>query len=254
MRKICIINQKGGVGKTTTAINLASGLSREQRKILLVDLDPQGNVSTSLHNEIKKDVFDLLFNNAKPAECITRLGNNLDIIPSKETLTKAETLLQKMPNKQHLLSQKLKEIESDYDYIIIDCPPSLNVLNQNAILFSNEAFIPVMTDYLSFDALNKMIEAIEEINSFYDHSCSVTKIIPTMFDKRNKLAKEILNTINSDHYGLVADPIRVCSKVREAPQKGKSIFRHAPKSRGALDYTTLVRHVIYDEQETLSNA
>ncbi|MFT4326315.1 MAG: ParA family protein [Candidatus Woesearchaeota archaeon] len=249
MRKICVINQKGGVGKTTTAVNLGAGLAREGRKVLLIDLDPQGNVSTSLECFPKKDVFDLLFNNAKVEECVTSLGKNLDVIPSKETLTKAETLLQKMENKQFLLREKLQGIQGKYDYIVLDCPPSLGLLNQNAILYSNEAFIPVSTDYLSYDALNKIIEAINDLNMFYDHLCDVSKIIPTMFDKRNKLAKEILNLINSDHYGKVAEPIRVCSKVRESPKKKKSVFNHAPYSRGAKDYSTLVRHVMYDEQK-----
>lgn len=255
MRKICVINQKGGVGKTTTAINLAAGLAREGRKVLLIDLDPQGNIATSLKSEQKKDVFDFLFNNADITECTIKLGKGLELISSKETLTKAETLLQDKDNKHFLIRSKLKEHESKYDYIILDCPPSLGIMNQNAILFSDEAFIPVATDFLSYDALKKIIEAINDINSFYDHFCKVSKIIPTMFDKRNKLSKEILNKMNSDHYGLVAEPIRTCSKVRESPKEGKSIFKHAPKSRGAEDYSTLVRHVIYDEpSELYSNA
>jgi len=247
LRKICVINQKGGVGKTTTAVNLAAGLARENRRVLLIDIDPQGNVYTSLKAEKKKDIYDFLFNNAKADECITNLGKNLFLMMSSETLTKAEVHLQTKENKHLHLSEKLKEVEGKFDYVILDCPPSLGIMNQNAILYSEEAFIPVSTDYLSYDALKKMIEAINDINSFYDHFCRVSKIIPTMFDKRNKLAKDILNLINSDHYGVVADPIRTCSKVKESPQKGKSVFGHAPKSRGAADYGNLVRYVIYDE-------
>ena len=249
LRKICVINQKGGVGKTTTAVNLGAGLAREGRRVLLIDLDPQGNVSTSLECFPKKDVYDLLFNNAGVEECVVSLGKGFDVIPSKENLTKAETMLQKMEKNQFVLKEKLQMINGNYDYIILDCPPSLNLLNQNAILFSNEAFIPVSTDFLSYDALHKMIEAINDINMYYDHLCDVTKIIPTMFDKRSKLAKDILSQMNSDHYGIVSEPIRVCSKIKEAPRKKKSVFKHAPSSRGAKDYTTLVRHVLYDEEK-----
>ena len=254
MRKICVINQKGGVGKTTTSVNLAAGLAREGKSVLLVDLDPQGNISTSLKCYPKKDIFDLLFNNATVQECTVELGKNLTVIPSKETLTKAETLLQKEEQKHHLLSKKLMSISGKYDYVIVDCPPSLGLLNQNAILFAQEAFIPVATDYLSYDALQKMNEAITDINSFYDHFCKVSRIIPTMFDKRNKLAKEILNKMNSDFYGLVAEPIRICSKIKESPKYGKSVFKHAPYSRGSQDYKTLVRHVLYDEPSSFSSS
>jgi chromosome partitioning protein len=247
MRKICVINHKGGVGKTTTAISIAAGLSRENRRVLIVDLDPQGNVHTSLKFHPKKDMFDLLFNNAEIKECIVSMGKNLDIIPSRETLTKAETLIQSKENKEHLLKQKLKNL-SGYDYVIVDCPPSLGILNQNAILYADEVFIPVSTEYLAFDALKKIREAIDDINEFYLHDCRVTKIIPTMFDKRNKLSKDILSEMNNTNYGIVSDPIRVCSKLKAAPKSGQSIYKFAASSRGAKDYARLVRHVIYDEK------
>jgi chromosome partitioning protein len=251
VRKICIINHKGGVGKTTACVNIAAGLSREGRKVLIVDFDPQGNVHTSLHFNAKKDIFDLLFNNAEIKECIVPLGKNLDIIPSKETLTKAETLLHKTPKKEFILKQKLKEIEGKYDYVLVDCQPSLGLLNQNAVLYADEAFIPVSTDYLGYDALKKTIEAINDINAFFEHTCQITKIIPTMYDKRNKLAKEMLNLINSNHYGIVADPVRICSKTRESPKLGMSIFKYAIRSRGAEDYGRLVRHITYEEPESV---
>jgi chromosome partitioning protein len=254
MRKICVINHKGGVGKTTTAVTLGAGLAREGRRVLIVDLDPQGNVTTCLTCSPRKDIFDLLFQKASVEECIVSLGKNLDVIPSRETLTKAETLLHSTTNKQFLLKQKLKGIEKHYDYVILDCPPSLGLLNQNAILFSDEAFIPVSTDYLSYGALGKMIEAINDINSYFDHSCQVTKIIPTKFDKRSKTDKDVLNLINSEHYGLVSEPIRICSKLKEAPKMGQSVFKHAPSSRGSKDYTVLVRHVMYDEPKEMYEA
>lgn len=252
MRKICVINQKGGVGKTTTAISIAAGISRNEKKVLIVDLDAQGNIGTCLNIDNEKDIYHALTENADVRECIKSLGKNLDIIPSRETLTKTEVLLAKKQNKEYVLREKLKPLKG-YDYVFIDCPPSLGLLNQNALLYSQEAFIPVSTDHLGYDALVKMANVVKTINDEFEHNIKITKVIPTLFDKRNKTCRIYLDKINSNFYEVVSPPIRINSKLKEAPASGKSIFSYAPSSRGAKDYMDVVRSILNEEKKIISS-
>ncbi len=253
MRRICVINQKGGVGKTTTAVSIAAGLSRHDRKVLIIDLDPQGNVALCLNVEAEKDLYNVLSEDADLKGCIRSLGKNLDIITGSENLAKTEMLLASMKKKEYVLREKLKELNNlDYDYVIIDCPPSIGLLNQNALLYAQEAFIPVSTEHLGFDALTKMQKHIEQINEEFDHNIKITKVIPTLFDRRNKTCRIYLDKINNNFYDVVTAPIRINSKLKEAPAAGKSIFSYAPSSNGSKDYMEAVQSVLSEEKKVLS--
>ncbi len=248
MRKICVINQKGGVGKTTTSINLGVGLAKEGKKVLIIDLDAQGNVGTCLPAESKKDIYDFLVENADIRECISCVSENLDIIKSKETLAKAELILVGESSRETVLRRKLQNL-SGYDYVLLDCPPSLSLLNQNAMLFAHEAVIPASTDILGIDALRKMRFIVDKINDVFAHNLTITKVVPTLYDVRNKVCNLVLKQMQSEFYELVSDPIRVNATLKEAPAEKKSIFEYAPASRGAEDYRKLVRHVLRDEEK-----
>jgi len=242
MRTICLINHKGGVGKTTTAINLAAGLSRNMKKVLLVDLDPQGNVDTSLKLKAEYSLYDVLTGKKVIQECVVRLAKNFDIVTSKETLIKAEYYLVKQDTTLSI-KNVLSKIDG-YDFILIDCPPSLGLLNQNALVFCKEAFVPASTDYLGFDALKKMVEVVKKINENYGNDIEITKVIPTLYDQRNKICKETLDSMRKEFGRLVSVPIRQNSKLKEAPKYGKSIFTYAKSSNGAQDYNKLVEEVL----------
>jgi chromosome partitioning protein len=243
MRRICVFNIKGGVAKTTTAISLAAGISRHDKKVLLIDLDPQGNVDASLKVNAEYDLYDALTGKLEIQQCIVNLATNFDVITSKDTLLKMDHYLARQEKDKLMLKEALDRINS-YDFIIVDCPPSLGMITHNALAFADELFVPVSTDYLGYNAIKKMQGIVNSINDTYDHELKITKIIPTMFDRRNKICKEMLFAMQQEYPELTAYPIRYNTKLKEAPMHGKSIFTYAKSSPGAEDYGKLVEDVL----------
>jgi chromosome partitioning protein len=246
MRRICIINQKGGVAKTTTAVNLAAGLARKNRRVLLIDLDPQGSTTFSLEWKGSKDLFDYLTTDIKLRDCVAHLGKNLDLLGTQENLSEIEKTLAQEKNKIKTIARRLREIDN-YDYVILDTSPSLNVLNIAVMLASDEALIPTSTDVLGLRGTTNTIKLIESNNEKYDHSLKITKIVPTLYDQRNRICRRMLEIMNNIYYDQITDPIRVNSRLKEAPEQHKSIFTYDKSSRGAEDYGKLVVQVINDE-------
>lgn len=249
MRKICVINQKGGVGKTTTTVNLSVGLARKKRKVLILDLDAQGNVSTCLGKNGEKSMYDLLVNKVAITDCIVNIEKNVDMISADGKLAEAETILMGRPNRERVLSRVLEKLEDDdlYDFVIMDCPPSLGLMSQNALLYADEALIPSSTEALSFVGLKKMLEVIDESNTLFDHDLVVAGILPTMYDRRNRICVQILGQMENEYNGMTLDPIRINSKLIEAPGHSKTIFDYARSSRGAEDYRKLVDFVLKND-------
>ncbi|MBN1645451.1 ParA family protein [Candidatus Woesearchaeota archaeon] len=247
LRKIAIINQKGGVGKTTTTINLAAGLAKRDFKVLILDLDPQGNISTSLCVKSEKNMYHILVDDVNPKECIVNVQENIDVITSDQSLEKAEMILAGETSRETVLRRVMDGV-NNYDFVILDCPPSLGLLNQNALLYAREAFIPASTDFLGINALKKMQIAIEALNDIFNHKIFISAVIPTMYDRRNKTCIEHYNELQRGYSDVLTNPIRVNSKLKEAPSQGKSIFDYANSSRGAKDYEKLVE-IIIDEGE-----
>ncbi len=248
MRTICIMNHKGGVGKTTTSVNVAAGLSRQDKKVLLIDFDPQGNIDLSLRVNSDFTLYDAIIGKVAIQRCIVQLGKNLDVITARESLTKAEHYLSTNPNARMKLKELLGQIRG-YDYLLIDCPPSLGILNQNVLAFCEEVFVPTSTDFLGHDALQKMEKVVTKINETYGHNIRITKVIPTMFDKRSKICKDTLAQIKDTYNGRMTTPVRINSKLKEAPKAGKSIFKYARSSPGAKDYAAVVDSILQMEEQ-----
>jgi len=248
MRKICIFNLKGGVGKTTTAVNVAAGLARNNKKVLIMDTDAQGSIRHCLKSEYSiKDMFHFIANGAEFEECITHMGKDLDLISSSDSLNDVDEELENRANKKHILSLKMEK-NNGYDYVILDCPPNFGTMTNNALVYADEVFVPVSTDVLGYKVLKKTIETIEKFNEeLNEDKVVISKIIPTFHDRRLNVSKEILTKLQSEFYGIVSNPIMANSKLKEAPKKKCSIFSYAKRSQGAKDYNELVMDMIHSE-------
>lgn len=243
---ISISNHKGGVGKTCSTCNIGAGLARKGKKILLVDLDPQANLSLSLGiKDAERNVYEIISGRLKIHETIHTLTENLDIIPSHLDLAGAEVELSNKIGREAFLKSILSTILSEYDFVLIDCPPSLGLLTTNALVSSQEVYVPIQTEYLSLQGISKLIDVIEKIKENINRSLILSGIVITQFDSRKILNRDIASAIQ-EHFGSLVFNTKIRENVAlaEAPCKGKDIFRYNVKSNGAMDYESLCCEIL----------
>ncbi|MEM1349368.1 MAG: ParA family protein [Myxococcota bacterium] len=251
--RIAVLNQKGGTGKTTTAVTLASGLSEEGFRVLVIDVDSQGHVAVSLGERGERTMYHLLVEDAPLSECVVRARPNMDILCGNETLASTEIFLARLNEGRDRVLRRKLESEHSYDFIIMDCGPSLSLLNMNALTFADHLIVPVSCDFLSLVGVKQLLKTLKNVNQVLMHPVSILGILPTFYDMRNNISDESVKTLRGYFHDKVLPPIRVNTRLKEAPRHRKTIFEYAPESRGAADYRKLVRWVV-DHQERRSDA
>lgn len=252
---ISLINQKGGVGKTTTAINIATYLANAGKLVLLVDLDPQGNASSGLGVDIRnleKGLYHSLVGGEHPRNIIMRAeGSGHDILPSSQDLAGAGIELVHFDNREFKLYDVLRQIRTDYDYIIIDSPPSLGLLTINGLVASDEVLIPVQTEYYALEGLSQLLQTIELVQKHLQPNLKIMGAVLTMYDRRNRLARQVVKEMRNHFPGHVFDSVIPRSvRLAEAPSYGKSILNFDSLSKGARSYKNLVREIMEKDEKS----
>lgn len=246
---ITIVNQKGGVGKTTTAVNLSAYLNKYGKRVLLIDLDPQANATSGLgidHRNLPENIYHMLVQNT-PIQTIlqTTRHNGLDVIPSGQDLSGARVELVGIDDREHRLKKSLEEIKDSYHYIIIDCPPSLDLLTINGLVASDEVLIPIQSEYYALEGLGQLLGTIDLVQKHLKPELKIMGGVITMFDKRNRLSQQVVDELYKHFPHKVFNTI-VPRNIRltESPSYGQTILVYDPSSKGAQAYEKLAQEVI----------
>ena len=242
-RRIAIFNHKGGTGKTTTAVSVAAGLAESGRKVLLIDADGQGNVGASLGIRGEQTLYHVLVHGVHPAEAAVPVRKNLHVLTSNELLAAAELYLATRPNRDRILRERLGDKLDEYDIVVMDCAPALSLMNQNTLVYADGVVIPVSCDYLSLVGVRQVLRTLKNIREHLNHDVNILGVLPTFYDKRNRISRDAVASLR-EHFGeRCLSPIRINTKLREAPSAKQTIFEYCPESNGATDYMLLVEHL-----------
>ncbi len=249
-RKIAICSQKGGVGKTTTSINLGAALALEGHRVLLIDNDPQANTTTCCgfrQQDIHTSLYDILVKEElSPGEAIRKCNlDSLWLLPASASLVSAEIELVKEMGRELILKEKMEAVQDQYDFIIVDCSPGVSLLVLNALFFCEEIIIPIQSQFLALEGLNRILHAVHVIQKRMHHPLLITGIVCTMYDRRTKLSPYILFELYKLFgNGLFSTVITINTKLAEAPLRGMTIFEHHPSGNASDNYRRLAREVI----------
>ena len=252
-RIIAIANQKGGVGKTTTAINLSACLAEKGKKVLAIDMDPQGNMTSGLgvdKDSVEKTVYDLIIGEAQIEEIICKeVLENLDVLPTNIDLSAAEIELIGIENKEYIIKNEVEKVKENYDFIIIDCPPSLSMLTINAMTTADSVLVPIQCEYYALEGVSQLIHTIELVKERLNSNLEIEGVVFTMYDARTNLSLQVVENVKDNlNQNIYKTIIPRNIRLAEAPSYGMPINQYDPKSSGAESYRLLADEVIEKEE------
>jgi chromosome partitioning protein len=250
---IAITNQKGGVGKTTTAINLAASLAANDLRVLLIDSDPQGNSTSGLGIEKKPEsltFYNALLGGVPIEQTIVKTNcDGLDLVPADKNLVASNLEMVDISNREYRLREALVSVRENYDYILIDCPPALDLLTLNALVGADSVLIPIQCEFFALEGISQLMDTIDKVRESFDHDLKIEGILLTMFDDRTNLTRQVADDLKDFFNDEVLKTVIPRSvRLAEAPSYGKPILMYDPRSRGAESYIKLAKEILENEQ------